>query len=169
MTLFATAVFLLPTVVHSQQPPQEVSGEVLDSNDKGIPAVLVRVYRNNNQKIAETSTDGDGKYKLGFQKGSRIDLRYDHSDWNPATVEALSGARNHNLSKVLYPLGASLSPFQRAEVFSSLQSIYLIERSNKTPSEEIIKMYERSIKNLGLTEEKFEFAMRTPYGEWEPL
>ena len=129
----------------------EVSGEVLDENNKPVPSVEVKIYRQN-EKLDETHTDGTGRYKVTFLKGKPIDtLSYYHTAYNPATVDGLAGERDHKISKTLYSLGSKLSKSARLEVIASLQKSMTIDLAHKVPANQVIMKYSQSVKSIGAT------------------
>jgi hypothetical protein len=82
---------------------QLFSGQVLDSNDKAIPNVRVRLKRGSDPTI-EDKSKSDGTYSISFSHGKPIDrVEYELTGWDGAFISGLSGARDHTINKTLYP------------------------------------------------------------------
>ena len=101
----------------------QIDGEVFDENDKPIPAVLVRAYRQG-RKIAEAWTNKEGKYSLSYAIGDRlVSVTYEHSDWYSAEVANISGRRSNSINKVLLPIGSALNKQERIVVIAAYQRL----------------------------------------------
>lgn len=115
------ALVLSPSV--GSQPKHIIRGAVLDKDNHPIPGVLVSVNRGGHHD--ETHTDQDGKFSISFDPGPPLELvKYDANDWNPSTISNLSGARDHDITKVLQPVGSKLSYEEQLELSASLELIY---------------------------------------------
>src|SRR5260370_9841483 len=89
--------------VAAPEPKQVFSGQVLDSNDKAIPNVRVRLKRGSDPTI-EDKSKSDGTYSISFSHGKPIDrVEYELTGWDGAFISGLSGARDHKINKTLYP------------------------------------------------------------------
>jgi hypothetical protein len=57
--------------------------DILLQDNKTIPGVQVRVYDSNNNKIASTTTDWEGKYILDFKSAGNFQIRFFGEDFGP--------------------------------------------------------------------------------------
>ncbi len=138
LTIGATAV-LPSSTINAQQ--QKIEGEVLTNDNKAIPSVLVRAYRGS-IKVGEATTGMDGKYVITFGNGNTITLvRYDCTNWDPATIDDVSGMRNHTINKVMYRVGSKLSLNQALPLLSTLQRVYFVDRANNVTPAELVERY----------------------------
>lgn len=137
--LAIAATTIWPSTVNAQQ--QKIEGEVLTKTNDPIPSVLVRIYRGS-IKVGEATTGPDGKYSISFDRGDPVTLiRYDCTSWDPATIDDVSGRRNHSINKVMYPVGSKLSVNQAIPVLFALQRIYYVDRANNVPVNESAERY----------------------------
>jgi len=151
LALAITPILVLTGITGSQQR-HKLEGEVLNKENNPIPAVLVRIYRGN-IKVGEDRTKPDGKYSISFDSGSPINtIRYDDTDWNPATINDVSGARDHNINKVLSRVGSTLSFHEALELLSALERIYYIDRANNVPISKIRERYDGVIYRMRIPE-----------------
>jgi len=158
LILIATALIAVTASDTSSQQIHKIEGETLDKDSKVIASVLVRIYRGAT-KINEVRTDGMGSYSISFDRGSPITtVRYDHSDWNPATINDVSGSRDHRINKVLHRIGSELPLGEADALFSTLSNLYYIDEANNIPRQEIQRKYRSAIEEV-----------RVPKGAWFPL
>jgi hypothetical protein len=105
MTLlwFVAICVVVCITVAAPEQKQVFSGQVLDSNDKAIPNVRVRLKRGSDPTIEDKSKP-DGTYSISFSHGKPIDrVEYELTGWDGAFISGLSGARDHTINKTLYP------------------------------------------------------------------
>jgi hypothetical protein len=146
-----TSVLLLPSIASPQQR-HKLEGEVLDNGNTPIVGVLVRIYRGS-EKVGEDRTKQDGRYLISFVRGSPIStIRYDQTDWNPATINDVSGARDHNINKVLHRVGSKLSYDEAMELLSVLERLYYIDRANNIPVASLREQYGSVIDKMHIPE-----------------
>jgi hypothetical protein len=89
--------------VAAPEKRQVFSGQVLDSNDKPVPNVHVRLSRGSDPTLEDKSKP-DGTYSISFSQGKPIDkVEYELTGWERAFISGLSGARDHTVNKTLYP------------------------------------------------------------------
>ena len=144
----------------ASQPPQKLEGEVLDKDSNAIPGVLVRLYRGST-KIGDMRTGPDGRYSIPFPSGGPISsVRYDHSEWNPAVINDVSGVRDHRINKVLYKIGSVLSLLEADAALSSLTRVYHIDRANAVPTSQIKQRYGAVVREMQLPRETYN-ALKT--------
>lgn len=131
----------------------EVSGEVLDKENKPITAVLVQVERG--AEVREARSDRNGKYVVTFKAGSPLTtVKYEHTDWNPGTVADLSGERSHKINKTMYRRGSQLAALEAQDVLSALERIYYTETLVKrTPVEKFGPLYTPFVKEMTVPKE----------------
>jgi hypothetical protein len=140
LILTFSLIILFPTIVESQQR-NKLEGEVLDKENNPIPGVLVRIYRNH-QKVGEDRSNHEGKYLIIYFSGSPITtIRYDHTDWNPATINEISGVRDHNINKVMNKVGSTLDFEEALDLIGTLERIYYIDRANDVQVDELREKY----------------------------
>ena len=114
----------------SGQEQNKIAGLVLDTNNKPIKGIVVRLYRGS-LMVGETTTLQDGVYSLSFRPGSTITtIEYYGSEWNPTTISNVSGAKDHTINKVLHRIGTISTKEQQVEFLGSLDQLYLIAREN---------------------------------------
>jgi|GEM_PF-1095000 len=103
---FALCLAVGMTIAAPEQK-QRLSGQVLDSSDNPIANVRVRINRGSDQAIEDKSKP-DGTYSISFPHGKPIDsVEYELTGWDRAVISGLSGARDHNVNKTLYPSTSS--------------------------------------------------------------
>lgn len=105
-----------------------VHGTVQDSRGKLLAGVLVEVWRAG--KSESVTTASDGSYKLVLDSGPQIDqIRYTRSDMDPAVVDRLSGTREQQIAKILYPTGTLRSLKATYEQLHAFESIAVVALS----------------------------------------
>lgn len=123
-----TAVTILVSgiMIFGQKRTQRIDGQVLDSQNNPIGNVLVRAYRRDGlEKVGESRTKEDGRYFIEFASDSPISfIQYEATNWIPATVSQISGARDHLINKVLYKEGSRLSWIAGNEALASFETVY---------------------------------------------
>lgn len=124
----------------------EVSGEVLDRQNKPIESVMVTVFRGNTN-VGEDRTK-NGKYTIKFSAGSTIKIIYDHSSYIAGKVEDLSGQRDHSIKKVLRPIGSSFSLSEGREVLATYDLIFDVQRANNVSASELRKAHGFALQGL---------------------
>src|SRR5712692_3600381 len=132
--LFCTLVIstVLTGLVMAQKK-NSISGRVMDNADKPIPDVRVQVYRNSRVigKPDPMLTDSEGKYSIDFDEGEPVEtVRYDQADYTPATVEGLSGRRDHTIHKTLNKATKLTSYVQIHDVLCAFETIYELDSRN---------------------------------------
>lgn len=123
---------VMPSLADAQKK-NSISGRVLNSDGKPIPGVRVQLYRNSRAvgKPDPMLTDSDGKYSIDFDEGEPIDtVRYDQEDYAPATVEGLSGQREHIINKTLSK-AMKMTYFQIHEALCAFETIYELDKRNE--------------------------------------
>lgn len=103
-----------------------IEGVVVDDKDQPIASIQVTAYRDT-AKVDSMRTVGDGKYTLKYSSGSPITtVTYESSDWNPASIAAISGNRDHSINKVLHRIGSDLSVEAAYETLTTFRSLYIV-------------------------------------------
>jgi hypothetical protein len=100
---FAAFCVAVGYAIAAPQQKQTLAGQVLDSSDNPIANVRVRLNRGSDPPIEDKSKP-DGTYSISFLHGKPVDsVEYELTDWDRAVISGLSGARDHNVNKTLYP------------------------------------------------------------------
>lgn len=122
----ASAALVSGVVIFGQKRTHRIEGQVLDSQNQPIGNVLVRAYRKDGlEKVGESRTKEDGRYFVEFYSDSPISfVQYEATNWIPATVNQISGARDHLINKVLYKEGSRLSWIAGNEALASFETVY---------------------------------------------
>jgi hypothetical protein len=107
----------------AQQQRFTITGQVLDKEGrplKGIPVSLQRGL----VIVSHSVSKKDGTYSIEFEKGDTLAaVAYLGTEFAPNVILNLSGARSHNITKVLNPTGgqASLTGGDLLESFAALE------------------------------------------------
>jgi hypothetical protein len=110
-----------------------IDGKVVDESDKGIPGVMVTLWRGARGSPIQSSTGQDGSYRLVLAAGGTIDVTYIHSALGSATVNQLSGFQSHRISPVIAADPTKMSAYS---AHAELQSIErLVSLAMMSPSD----------------------------------
>jgi len=124
----------------------EVSGEVLDVDNRPInDQVSVIVWRGTTF-ISEARSNG-GKYSVKFGGGGKIRITYEESKFAAASVDDISGERDHSIKKVLLPANSKLSPSQASQALSAYDLI-LNERTKTLSTAQLRDRYGLTLQKL---------------------
>jgi cytochrome c-type biogenesis protein CcmH/NrfG len=111
----------IPLSSASAQKRYKISGQVVDKGNKPLAGVLVRVRRRL-ETLATQRTDKGGRYSLEFKAGGPIDIvEYECYDCYPCSIINVSGAIDHNVTKVIVKKGTQLSASDRSEIRATLE------------------------------------------------
>jgi hypothetical protein len=161
--LIALCLVLLPTTLAQQQ--NRIAGLVLDTNNKPIKGITVRLYRGS-QLVGESTTLQDGIYSLSFRPGNTITtIEYYGSEWNPTTISNVSGSKNHTINKVLYRIGDVASNEQQLELLGSLDKLFLISRQNNLSFNQYMARYGAAVEAATKNPPRIEFF---DFQSWYP-
>lgn len=109
---------------------RSVSGRVLDSDDAPIDGVSIQAYRDQ-RAVGAPVNSKSGNYRIEFPDGKPLDsVRYDHSDWNPAVVQDISGQNSHTIHKTLYRRGEKLSFIGVHQLICDFERLAEIDKRN---------------------------------------
>lgn len=166
--LIALCLMLFTTALAQQQ--NRIAGLVLDTTNKPIKGITVRLYRGS-QLVGESTTLQDGIYSLSFRPGTTITtIEYYGSEWNPTTISNVSGSKNHTINKVLYRIGDGASNEQQLELLGALDKLFLISRQNNLSYDQYMAQYgiavEAVTKNPPRTEFFESLRQRSYFQSW---
>lgn len=157
--LSIVAVSVLPSIMYAQK--QKIEGEVLTNDNRPIPSVTIRAYRGS-IKVGDATTGSNGKYLITFDSGDTITmLRYDCTSWDPASIDNVSGKRDHAINKVMYPVGSKLSKNQAFSLLLTLQTVYFVDTNNDIAPHELGNRYAHSLELGRFPQEAMPVAMKT--------
>jgi hypothetical protein len=132
-----------------------IEGVVVDDKDQPIAGIQVTAYRDTT-KVDSVRTSGDGKYTLKYSSGSTITtVTYESSDWNPASIAAISGNRDHSINKVLHRVGSELSTGAALDTLTAYHAICFVNGAAfSEPARNMLRSkYSDSIQALNIPED----------------
>jgi len=124
-----TCMGFVSCVAVDRSQAQSITVRGLVTDDAGNPVAGVSVRAEQGAQVVGTTvqSDASGQYVLTVDQVPMFDVIYDHAAMHPDTIRRLSGVKDHDINKVLYPLGglATQDPFVALEVLQAYERIYL--------------------------------------------
>lgn len=124
-----TIILISSSVICQNQDKFTISGHILSpQGDKlaGIGGIDVYVERlRDGVLVGKGQSNGDGSYKVSFEKSEMINATYGNGLYLPEVVPSLSGQTNHDLTMVLVKNGSKvkLTSLQATTIISTIAHI----------------------------------------------